>query len=283
MGQRLGVTHSIQGVETRVVGDDPQKVPTRLGAAQDDVGKGEHYADDHAIDGAQHQHPGESAHKNVEFLSVGLEQPVRQVKFHRPQQGGDDDSGQNGHRQILNEPGAKEQHRPHKDGRHQRHQLGAPTELLVHRRAGHAAVHRAASHQAGGEIGQGEAQDLPIVAELVVVAQGKAVFCQQRLCHDDDGHRQAHAQPLHRRQQGEIGQMQSRQPRCHRRQAGDTASRQIKPSGSGGTGHHDEDGHGELGQKPLRQQQNGQRSHPQPQGQPVDGLTGNEDVLHQLQ
>ena len=115
-----------------MVGDNAQKVPAGLGTAQDDVGKGEHHADDHAIDGAQHQHSGESAHKNVEFLSVGLEQPVRQVKFHRPQQGGDDDSGQNGHRQILNEPGAKEQHRPHKDSRHQRDQLGAPTELLIH-------------------------------------------------------------------------------------------------------------------------------------------------------
>ena len=129
-----------------MVRDDPQKVPARLGAAQDDVGEGEHHADDHAVNGAQHQHPGESAHKDVKFLPVGLEQPVRQVKFHRPQQSGDNDGGQNGHGQILNEPGAKEQQRTHQDSRHQRYHLGVSTELLIHRRAGHTAVHRAAPH-----------------------------------------------------------------------------------------------------------------------------------------
>ena len=188
MGQRLGIAHLIQGVEAGVIGYDTQKVSARLGAAQDHVSEGEQHTDDYAVDGAQHQHAGECTHKNIKFLPVGLKQPVCQVKFHRPQQGRDDDGGQNGHGQILNEPSAKEQQRTHQDSRHQRHQLGVSAKLLVHGRAGHAAVYWTATHQAGGEVGQGEAQDLSVVAELVVVAQGEAVFRQQRLRHDDDGH-----------------------------------------------------------------------------------------------
>ena len=117
--QRMRLTHAPQRVKARLPGDDPQQLPAGLGGPPDHVHEGQQHADDHPIDGPQHQHTQKGRQKNGQLLPIRPQQPVGHVELHRPQQGRNNDGRQHRHRQQPDQPAAPQQHRRHPRCRHQ--------------------------------------------------------------------------------------------------------------------------------------------------------------------
>ena len=192
-----------------------QKTARRLCSADNHLGKGEDDADQYAVDRPEHQHSEECTGKDQTFRAADLPQPNRQLKLRRTKQSGDHDCRQYRHRKIANKPGSAKEEHDHRKSRHNPGQLCLCLILLSHRRPGDRAVDRAASSQRRGKIAHRKCQDLLIIVDPVSVFLRKIIFCEQRLRHDDNRHRQADRNRLPYRHRRKIRQSPNRKSRFH--------------------------------------------------------------------
>ena len=173
-------------------------------------------------------------------------------------------------------------HQDH-DGDHRHHQLGelgAPTGGVHHGRLGRAAVDAERAGDAGGQVGDGETDQVAVLREGLLALLGEAAGGGRALGQDHHEDRGGDAGQPGNLAPGDVGKADGREPGLHRPDDGDAVL--VEPEGGGHddreSDHHQ--GGGDALGHPLEEQDHGHRQDGQHRGGDHDVAEGGQHLPH---
>ena len=254
----------------------------RPGAPAQDQQQGDHDADQDAPQEAGAEDAEERGDGHAELAPLEPPQAPEVGQLEEPAHRHEHDGREHGLRQVAQERGEEEGDHGHDARRHEAREGRAGAAPLVHQRLRHAAAHREAVPEAGGQVAAGQREELLVAVEAVAVLAGEhppdrgGLHRAEQEARHGQGQEQVHVGGADR------GQAGHRQALRHLAEEGHPAARQAEEGHGGDAGHEDEERHRAVGQQPLAEDEQAQRRRAEREGRGVRLPEVREDVPHPL-